>query len=187
MLRGRNFYLALVHYPVLNRNGETICSTVDSFDYFDAARLAQTYGIARLFVVNPEPAQKALVDRLIAHGRAEERAHVERGYFDRSEWVADVNAACARVQTLHGVAPRVVATTASAGPDATSISALRRRLEGDEPQLWLIGKAWGMAPALLQSADEIAKAIDAGTGYNHLSVRSALAIYIDRLLAPDDD
>lgn len=175
----------MLHYPVLNKKGERICSTVDSFDFFDAARLAQTFGLARLYFVNPQAAQQALIARLIDHGSNQAREHSERGHFTRSVGVEKLDAAIQDAQKQCGSRPRIIATTAGAGPDATPVRQLRMRLwDQKEPQLWLIGKAWGLAPEVLEGADEIAEAIDAGTGYNHLSVRSALAIYVDRLLAP---
>lgn len=174
--------IALVHYPVLNRLGEVISSTVDSFDFFDASRLALTYGVDRMYIVHPEPAQQALIDRLIAHGQTQGRKDAERGYFEHSVGVHDLDTAIAEVQSRYGTRPKVVATTAKSGRPRVSVPELRAALSPEDPQLWLIGKAWGMTDAAIEAADCVVESIDTGTGYNHLSVRSALAIYIDRLL-----
>lgn len=176
--------IALVHYPVLNRLGEVIASTVDSFDFFDASRLALTYGVDRLYIVHPHEAQQALVRRLIEHGQTQGRQEQERGHFEHSVGVLDLEAAVADVQARSGVRPRLIATTAKSGRPRLSLAQLREELSPTRPQLWLIGKSWGMTSELIESSDAIAASIDAGTGYNHLSVRSALAIYIDRMLAP---
>ena len=39
-----------------------------------------------------------------------------------------------------------------------------------------------LADSLLDAAEHQLEPLDAGTGYNHLSVRAAAAIYLDRLL-----
>ena len=58
---------------------------------------------------------------------------------------------------------------------------LGQQLADGMPQVILFGTAWGLAPELLDSADQVLKPIE-GTGrYNHLSVRSAVAIILDRL------
>lgn len=182
--QGTGFYLALVHHPVLNRLGEVISSTVDSFDFFDASRLALTYGVERMYIVHPEPAQQALVTRLIEHGQAQGRQDAQRGHFSHSEGVVDLASAVQDVHRRCGTRPKVVATTAKAGRARLGLSDLRTQLSVQAPQLWLIGKAWGMTEAVIDGADCVAASIDSGTGYNHLSVRSALAIYIDRMLGP---
>ena len=48
--------------------------------------------------------------------------------------------------------------------------------------LLLLGTAWGLAPEILAGADGVLPPISGVTGFNHLSVRSAAAIFFDRLL-----
>lgn len=181
-LENTGLSIALVHYPVLNRLGDVISSTVDSFDFFDASRLALTYGVDRVYIVHPEPAQQVLIDRLIAHGQTQGRKDTERGHFEHSVGVHDLQTAIDDVQSRYGVRPNVVATTAKSGRPRVAVSELRGALSSQAPQLWMIGKAWGMTDEVIAGADCVVESIDTGTGYNHLSVRSALAIYIDRLL-----
>ena len=38
-------YLALVHYPVVNRRGEVIVSALINLDLHDIARAAKTFGV----------------------------------------------------------------------------------------------------------------------------------------------
>ncbi|MCA9648486.1 MAG: RNA methyltransferase [Myxococcales bacterium] len=174
--------IALVHQPVLNRLGERIVSTVDHFDVMDASRLALTYPVWRLYVVNRVPAQRALVERLLRHGSAEAERAAARGTFDNTRWAPDLDAVIAEHEDELGVRPTVVATSAQPSPRDRSFAELRRRLHEGEPMLLLLGKAWGLAPELLDEADLRLAPIDGGTGFNHLSVRSAAAILVDRLL-----
>ncbi len=174
--------LALVHHPVCNRLGEEITSTVDHFDVMDGSRLALTYAVRRLFVVNHVPAQQALVERLIRHGTAANERDQARGEFGRTAWAPDLDAVIAEHVRELGVRPTVVVTSATSAPGELGFVALRERLHGGEPILLVLGKAWGLAPRMLAAADHRLAPIDAGTGFNHLSVRSAMAILVDRLM-----
>jgi hypothetical protein len=49
------------------------------------------------------------------------------------------------------------------------------------PFLLLFGTGWGMSEVLMSRADFILKPINGPTEYNHLSVRAACAIILDRL------
>src|SRR5690606_16528271 len=51
--------------------------------------------------------------------------------------------------------------------------------------LVLFGTGYGLAPAALALADVVLTPIHGASDYNHLSVRSAAAIALDRLLSPD--
>jgi hypothetical protein len=176
--------VALVHHPVVDRRGDEIASTVDHFDVMDGSRLSLTYPVRRLYVVNPLQAQRALVERLIRHGtRAAERDEA-RGAFSKTAWAPDLDAVIAEHERELGTRPTVVASSARASSRDVGLDVVRERLHGGEPMLLLLGKAWGLAPRLLEAVEVRLAPIDAGTGFNHLSVRSALAILIDRLLGP---
>ena len=52
------------------------------------------------------------------------------------------------------------------------------------PCLLLFGTGWGLHSSIESVVNfKLAPILGAGLGYNHLSVRSAVAIYLDRLLA----
>lgn len=172
--------VALLHHPVCNRLGEEITSTVDHFDVMDGSRLALTYAVRRFVVVNAIPAQQALVERLIRHGNSPRDD--ARGEFARTAWAPDLEAVIAEHHEATGARPSVVATSAQAGAGTTSFADARARLFTGEGMVLLFGKAWGLAPRVLAAADMRLVPIDAGTGFNHLSVRSAMAIVLDRLL-----
>ena len=60
-------YLALMHYPVVNKNGETIASAVTNLDLPDISRASRTYGVRSFYVVTPLNDQRVFVERLISH------------------------------------------------------------------------------------------------------------------------
>jgi hypothetical protein len=49
------------------------------------------------------------------------------------------------------------------------------------PLLLLLGTGWGLADSLIPSVSRILSPIDGPTTWNHLSVRSAGAVLLDRL------
>ena len=62
-------------------------------------------------------------------------------------------------------------------------SDLRRKLEAPDapPMMILFGTGFGLAPAVLERADIVLNAILGPGDYNHLSVRAAVSIMLDRL------
>ena len=62
-----DIYLALLHYPVVNKRGKVIASAVTNLDLHDMARSARTYGVNAFYVVTPLDDQKALAAKLVDH------------------------------------------------------------------------------------------------------------------------
>ena len=60
-------YLALLHHPVLNRDGQIVTTSVTNLDIHDIARSARTYDIAGYFVAHPSTGLRALCDRVSWH------------------------------------------------------------------------------------------------------------------------
>ena len=176
---------AIVHYPVLNRVGEVIAAQIDEFDFFDACRLSLAYPIRRMWVVNPTPSQRDLAQRLIRHGTDPQRQVEGREVFDRTVWVPDLETAVSEASKL-GPTPRLVVTSAKPGRDDETFGQMRASIATGSPHMVLFGKAWGLADDVFDRADVRLEPVSAGTGYDHLSVRSAMSIVLDRLLAPGD-
>ena len=185
-----DIYLALVHHPVNNRAGDVVTTAVTNLDIHDLARIARTYGCRGTFVVTPIGEQLALVKRIVTHwtegeGRTAnpDRAQAFRG----TAVVASVAHAIEEITGALGTKPLVIGTSAKTDDTRPMLAFefLRARLS-DEPgaALILFGTGWGLAAQLLDSVDFMLppiEAIPARAGYNHLPVRSAIAIILDRL------
>ena len=59
--------IALVHLPVLDRQGATITTAITNLDLHDLARSACTYGVRSFFIVHPVEAQRELALRVKSH------------------------------------------------------------------------------------------------------------------------
>jgi hypothetical protein len=185
--KGAGLYLALVHYPVLNRMGETIPAAVVNLDVHDLARLTRTFDLPGCFLVTPLEDQQDMVERLLEHWRSRvaQHLHPQRDEALQRIRIADsLRAALEQVKAEAGAEPLVWATSARNGPDRLSFPAAARELrENGRPKLLMLGTGWGLAPELLDSADAVLEPVRGVGEYNHLSVRCAAAIMIDRLLS----
>jgi hypothetical protein len=84
-------------------------------------------------------------------------------------------------------APLVVATSAGQLSKKISYQALRSTLQEGKSVLLLLGTAWGLAPEVIEQADAALPSIVGAGAYNHLSVRSAASICLDRLCGNRED
>jgi hypothetical protein len=180
-------HLALVHHPVLDRQGGVVTTAITNLDLHDMARSARTYGAASLLVVHPIEAQRLLAERVQKHwveGSGRRRIPDRAAAMELLRVVPSLQDAYA---ALGGRAAIEVWTTAAAarGPEVTAHASARERLrQAQGPILLLFGTGWGLTGELVASAEVRLEPIRAGmdTGYNHLSVRAACAITLDRLL-----
>jgi hypothetical protein len=181
-----NVWIALVHYPVLNRQRDVVTTAITNLDVHDIARAARTYNLRRYFIVTPIERQRALASKIVAHwveGYGASRVP-ERGEALRLVETADsLERAIERVAEDSGKRPIVVATCARAGKATISYHSLSEKIVSGDPVLVLLGTGWGLAEPVFEISDEVLQPIDVpGGDYNHLSVRTAAAITLDRLI-----
>jgi hypothetical protein len=180
-----NLYLALAHYPVVNKRGEIIASAVTNLDIHDMARAARTYGARALYVITPLADQQLLVKTLVSHWTTGFGAVYNPKRCQALEMVCIQNTLEKAIEdiTLRGDGyPRTVVTSAREHSGGISISRFRELLETGTPFLLVFGTAWGLSQDCMDAADHILVPIRGNTAYNHLSVRSATSIILDRLL-----
>jgi hypothetical protein len=182
----RRLAIALVHYPILDAKGGTVTSAITNLDVHDLARSARTYGCSDYFLVHPIAAQRVLVGRICDHwrdGSSGKRIPDRKTALELVRTVASLEEACGAMGGRAAVEVWVTAARSVSAAPLTSTEA-RARLEGDgKPVLLLFGTGWGLASAVIDGADQAIAPLRATeqTGYNHLSVRAACAILLDRL------
>ncbi len=175
-------YISLLHYPVYNRKGEVSISSVTATDIHDISRVCATFGVDKFYVVHPHLGQLLFIRRILKHwlyGHGflynPERASalkcvVLRDSFSQVLW--DIKISC-------GLYPKVVATTAKLFPKK-SIPLAELKKEKD-PILLVFGTGWGLCEEFINSCDLVLYPIFGVSFYNHLSVRSAVAIILHKL------
>jgi hypothetical protein len=182
-----NLYLALVHYPVINKHGDGIASAVTNLDVHDIARAAATYGVRGFYVVTPLVDQITLIQRLISHwtnGAGAIYNPQRRRALELVRIKENLNDVMAEIRCDNGGAelPRTVVTSARSQRPVIDFETLRRMIGEGPPYLLVFGTAWGLTETLMSAADFALAPVKGPTTYNHLSVRSAVTVVLDRLL-----
>ena len=176
--------IVLLHYPVYDRNGRTVVSAITNLDLHDIARAAKTFGLFRYYVVTPVTGQQQMAAEIIGHWREGWGATYNpkrKVALDQVRVKDTLDEVVGEVMAEYGETPWLVATGAAAAA-TTGYSHLREKLrQTTQPHLLIFGTGWGLADEIMARADEILPSVK-GTGeYNHLSVRSAASIILDRL------
>lgn len=180
-----NVDVALVHYPVVNRIGETIGSAVTNLDLHDIARAGKTYGIGSYWVITPFKEQQELAAQIVGHWT---EGHGARVNPDRQNALSIIRICATMDEVLekatatYGARPLILATCAKKQANTRSYASIREMIATDQPVLLLFGTAWGLAPEVMEMVDGVLPPLCGPTEFNHLSVRSAASIILDRLL-----
>ncbi len=181
------FSIALLHFPVYDKNRQVVTTAVTNLDIHDIARAARTFGADRYYIVTPVAEQQKLVQKVTDHwqsGWGSTYNPKRKQALDIVQIVPSLKAAVEDITARSGRVPKIVVTGAS--ERSASLSLSDRELSelvsnGDQPFLLLFGTGWGMTEEVFDSADFVLEPIKGFDDYNHLSVRSAVSIYLDRL------
>ena len=182
---GSNLYVGLVHHPIYDKKKEVVATAVTNFDIHDIARCAKTFGVGGFFMITPLESQIQLVQRVVRHWVEGTGAvyNPTRGECLSLVRVArTIDEADQEISNHWQRKVKRVATGATRHPKSVRFEILRELLEDrNTPFLILFGTGWGLTQEVKDSSDYVLAPIE-GKGYNHLSVRSAVAIILDRLL-----
>jgi hypothetical protein len=182
----RRVAIALVHHPVLDGKGAVVTTAITNLDVHDLARSARTYGVLDYFLVHPIAAQRQLVERICEHwrdGSSGRRIPDRKLALELLRPVASLDDVFAALGGRSEV--EVWVTAARDLGTVRRLADARAALETNgKPVLIVFGTGWGLAASVIESADALLEPVraDVPSGYNHLSVRAACAIVLDRLL-----
>ncbi len=182
--------MALVHYPVLNRRGEVITSAVTNLDIHDISRIAATYDLSAYYVITPLSDQQELVRELTSHWIDGKSPNLDRKRaLSLVRICSSIQDAYSEIRKETGLFPQVVATSAKLRERCIGWQELRNDLWRNSlppndmpPLLLLFGTASGLSDEVFDMAAGTLEPVEPQREYNHLSVRSAVAITLDRLL-----
>lgn len=177
--------ICLVHYPVRDKLGHIVNTSITNFDVHDIARAARTYGVSRYYIVAPVDSQRDFVQRVMTHwseGPGQDLNVTRKEALEIVRLVRDLNEA-AEDLAAGGADPVFVATSARPLPNAISFEAMRARIDAqpDTPFCLVLGTGYGLDAAVLAEMDLMLPPLAGPTDWNHLSVRSACSIMLDRL------
>ena len=179
-------YVALLHELMRDRQGSLVTTSLTLIDIHDIARSSRTYGASAFFIAHPSPALLKLARTVKSHwqeGFGATYNPKRKSAIEGVELTTSLDEIIHRITEQHDTPPLIVATSAFQGGDRLSYPALKQQRQTDtnRPILLLFGTGWGMSEELLARAQQILEPINGPGPYNHLSVRSACAIILDRL------
>lgn len=187
---GRSLVCALVHHPVLLGRGKSGTSSLTNLDIHDIARCCRTYGLRHFLVITPLADQQNLLQILVRHwteGAGGQTNPDRAAALHLVKSASSIDEGIQQTENEFGQHPLVLATSARDYKKAPRITPEQvRTFLQERPLLLLFGTAHGLAPEVLDNCDGILRPLRWLDNFNHLSVRSALAITLDRLLGDLD-
>jgi hypothetical protein len=182
-------YLGLVHHPIKNKRGEVITTSVTNMDLHDISRSCRTFNVATYYVITPLPEQQKLVSRILGHWNLDKSNDYNPDRVSAlspvvvkdslEESVADI-----KQQTSESRPLKLVVTGANLKTHQGNARQLWEQAVFDKSDIFLIfGTGWGLDQQIVDQANFCLEPLygSAADGYNHLSVRSAVAIYTHQL------
>lgn len=174
--------LAIIHYPVLDKRGDIVSTSINNLEMHDVARSCMTFGVELCYIVTPLARQRAIAAALIDHWR---EGYGRQYNPDRAEAlqkicmkesVADV------MSEFEGLSPVLIGTSSKRRDVSIRYSELKTWIRSDpRPFLLLFGTGWGLPPDLVNACERTLLPIRGRGDYNHLSLRVAIGIILDRL------
>jgi hypothetical protein len=173
---GASVAVALVHYPILNRHGERSTTAVTSIDIHDFVRSCAMYDVGPVYIVHPAQGMHTLVKDVAGYwlqGGGRERNP------GRGESIKSLKLAKSLEEVLDQEDYTLWYTSATPPEDELMDVANLPEIEGKH--LIVFGTGSGLDYAAMPKPNGWLSPIEGIGMVRHLSVRAALAIYLDRL------
>jgi hypothetical protein len=180
-------YIVLLHYPVYNKEGKIVTTAIANMDIHDIARVAKTYEVKGFYIVNPIEEQRNLAQEIVSHWRDGYGANYNkfrREAFELIKVKESLRLVADDIAEKTGFAPKTIVTGANYSGDVLNFAEFRKILQSNYlPHLLIFGTGSGIADAVVNTADYKLEPIKGVLSYNHLAVRSAVAIILDRIMS----
>jgi hypothetical protein len=183
-----NLYVGLIHSPIKNKNGELVTTSVTNMDVHDISRSCKTFGVKQYHIVTPLEVQHQLIQRILGHWERDENGAYNP---DRQDALGiarisySIEESIKTIEEEEGKRPYICVTGANfENFDMKANQVKEKALVDNRPIFLLFGTGWGLHAKALELADFHIEPLYGAhpEGYNHLSVRSAVAIYLDRIM-----
>jgi len=180
-----DLYVALLHDAVYDKNRQTVTTSVTTLDVPDIARSCRTYGVRAFYVVTPIDAMRGLTRRIMAHWQGGFGSRYNPNRSEALELVRlerTLEGVEIDIEAETGALPVLTATSARSLPGGIGYAALREELDqSTRPYLLMFGTGWGLTAQVVDRATRVLEPVTGPGAYNHLSVRAAASIILDRL------
>jgi tRNA (guanine37-N1)-methyltransferase len=185
-----NHYVALMHTQVLVQDDKVGDSSITSLDIHDIARSSATYGISNYFVVSRLKDQQNILENFLEFWMSDEGKEYNLTRFEAVKRIIpaqNFEDVFNKIKEKEGLEPIVITTSAKTykfgtGPKFIDYSCQEEVFKNKRPVLFVFGTSHGLADEVLKKSDYLLLPVNGMSDYNHLSVRSAVAIILDRWL-----
>jgi len=183
-------YVALIHYPCLGREGKIISTAVTNVDIHDIARTCSTYSIKKYYMCTNLPAQRDIIERVLKFWT---KGSGVRHNPNRSEALSIVSVKSYIEEMLEEIEefekekPVIFFTSAKQRDNTLTFSESSKIIKEEvKPVVLFFGTGWGLPEEIFEISNYTIEPVRSGGKFNHLSVRSAIAIILDRLIGEDN-
>lgn len=187
--------IVLLHHPMHDKEGKIVATSLTAIDVHDISRSAATFGASPVYIAHPSVVTRRLAETMHSFwsdGYGAVYNPNRKEALDHVRIVSDLDAVIHDIALIDGCEPQLIATSAKPGNGRISFETFKEMLaaengpaeNGQERSgryLLMFGTGWGMTDELLARAQFFLEPINGPTEYNHLSVRSACAIMLDRI------
>lgn len=184
-----NHYVILTHTDVLigKQDKQPGTSSVTSIDIHDIARACATYGIANFFIVTPLLDQQRVVEVLLDFWQKGVGIDYNKNRHEAVKSVRIMNTideVIDHIAAQEGLKPLVVATSArDIGQEKRITFSDHKKVWGlKRPVVFLFGTGQGLVQERVAQCDFMFPPLEGLSSFKHLSVRSAVAVVLDRWL-----
>jgi hypothetical protein len=179
--------LAIIHYPVLDKKSDIVSTSINNLEIHDMARSCMTFGVDLCYIVTPLDRQREIAEQLIDHWKV---GYGRRYNPDRAvalEKVRIVKSLALLMEGFKGQGPVLIGTSSRRRATSIGYGELSSQMHNDSRQyLLLFGTGWGLPPEIVNSCEKTLLPITGPGEYNHLSLRVAIGIILDRLFGNRD-
>jgi tRNA (guanine37-N1)-methyltransferase len=180
-------YVVLMHTNVVLKGGKIGNTSVASLDIHDIARSSATYGVKNYFIVTPQEDQQEILQTFLGFWRSATGKNYNESRYQALTSTIPARSFDEVIQAItqaEGKEPVIISTSAKASPHQVKIDFTDQGKvwSKNRPVLIVFGTGQGLSDEILNKSDFLLVPINGLTEYNHLSVRAAASIILDRWL-----
>jgi hypothetical protein len=174
--------LAIIHYPVLDKRGDIVSTSINNLEIHDVARSCMTFGVDLCYIVTPLDRQRAIAAQLVDHWKSGYGRQYNPDRAEALEKIKIKKSLAEVMQELNGSQHVLIGTSSKRRENSIGYGELARWVPQDSRRfLLLFGTGWGLPPEIVSSCERTLLPITGPGEYNHLSLRVAIGIILDRL------
>ncbi len=171
----------------MDREGKIIVTSFTTMDLHDIARPARAYEVNKFYIVQPIDAQQLVIKRQIDYWLSPEGREANPTRYEIVQLVDlkyTLDEVIEDISEKRGRRPVIVGTDARTYPNTIGYKELSQKIhQREEDYLIVFGTGYGLPPDMMRTFDLILEPVYGSGDWNHLSVRNAVAIILDRLLS----